>query len=133
MKKLICTLALMLYATNTMAETIVVIDDNGVVKSQMSTNTVITQPTVIQPVVTTTPSVTVVRESPVQTNSYYYDNYSTGSAILAGVTTAVVGALLFDGFKPHHHHSTVKIAPAHHHSSSKIAPASHHGGKPHHK
>ncbi|MBP5616123.1 MAG: hypothetical protein J6X42_06245 [Alphaproteobacteria bacterium] len=131
MKKLICTFALMLYATNTMAETIVVIDDNGVVKSQMSTNTV-TSPAVINHVVTTSPGVTVVRESPVQTNSYYYDNYSTGSAILAGVTTAVVGALLFDGFKPHHH-SKPKFAPVHHHSSPKIAPASHHGGKPHHK
>lgn len=123
MKKIICLMALILYATNAMAETIVVIDDNGVVKSQMSTNT-ITSPTVIKHVVTTSPAVTVVRESPIQTNSYYYDNYSTGSAILAGVTTAVVGAILFDGFRPHHHKSH---APAH-----APAPKSHHGGKHHH-
>ena len=109
MKKFLYTLAFVLCATSAMAETIIVIDDNGVVKQQMTTNTATT---IIQPtVVTAQPQVTVVRETPQVTNSYYYDSYSTGSAIVAGVTTAVVGALLFDGFKIGHHHHR-KSAPA---------------------
>lgn len=99
-------------AFNARAETIIVIDDNGFVRQQMTTS----QATLLQPVVATQPSVTVVRESPNVSNSYYYDNYSTGSAIVAGVTTAVVGALLFDGFKHHRKSAPAKIiVPANHH------------------
>ena len=125
MKKLFYTLAFMLYATSTMAETIVVIDDNGYVTRQMTTNTVtsVSQPAVLSHTVTTTtsPALTVVRQYPTQTNNYYYDDYSTGSAILAGITTAVVGAILYDGYKSHHHHHKIK-APVQ---------IKHHGGHKH--
>lgn len=125
MKKLFYAMALTLYSASAMAETIFVIDDNGIVKSQMSTN-VYAQPTVVRQVVTTEPTVTVVRQSPTYTNSYYYDNYSTGSAVLAGVTTAVVGALLFDGFKVKHHHHKAPAKITHHHKAP-------HGGGKHHR
>lgn len=118
MKKILYTMAFVLCALSAKAETIIVIDDNGYVKQQMTTtqNTVV-QP-VVQQVVTTQPAVTVVRESYSTPNSYYYDNISTGSAILAGVTTAVVGTLLFDGFRHHHKSAPAKI----------IAPSIHGGG-----
>lgn len=116
MKKLLLAALLVMSAVNAKAETIIVIDDNGVVKQQMTTNssTTIVQPTVVTAVPQQT--VSVVRAVPEVRNTYYYDSYSTGSAIVAGVTTAVVGALLFDGFKPHHH--KVHAAPARitHHS-----------------
>ena len=125
MKKILYAFAFVLCATNAMAETIFVIDDNGYVKQQMTTTT--NSVSYVSPtVVTTQPNVTVVRETPAVQNSYYYDSYSTGSAILAGVTTAVVGALLFDGFHVHHHSGHKAPAVIHHNSG-------HHGGmvKPH--
>lgn len=124
MKKLFYTLIFVLCAGNAMAEKIIVIDNNGIVTQQITTSS----PQIVHSVVTTQPAVTVVRESPTVSNSYYYDNYSTGTAILAGVTTAVVGALLFDGFHIHHHKSH---APAIKHHS-KPAPAPSHHGSGHH-
>ncbi len=111
MKKFILGLALALicvWTGNVRAETIVVIDGNGNVTRQIftapSTYSAPVQ-TVTVPVQTTTvtqpQTVTVVRESPVVQNSYYYDRDATSAALLAGVTTAVVGGVLFDGF--HHH------------------------------
>lgn len=124
MKKIFYMLAFMLCAGNAMAETYFVIDDNGYVTQRMTTTTTTyTSPTIVQ----TQPQVTVVRSSPVASNSYYYDSYSTGSAILAGVTTAVVGALLFDGFHVHHHKSHAPVVT--HHKSH--APAPHHGSGHH--
>ena len=136
MKKLLYVTAFMLCAANAMAETIIVIDDNGYVKQQMTTTTsTVVQTAPVQQVVTTSNPVTVVRQSPTVTQSYYYDNYSTGSAILAGVTTAVVGALLFDGFKVHHSHKAAP-APVHisspHHTKPSVghsAPGGHGGHK----
>ena len=119
MKKLFYTALAVMSATNAFAETIVVIDDNGYVRQQMTTATTYTSPTVItQPVITTQPTLTVVRQTPQVTNSYYYDTYSTGSAFAAGVTTAVVGALLFDGFR-HYHKKHRSPAVIHHHSGHK--------------
>ena len=91
------------------AESIVVIDQNGTVIRQMFTmpTTYVEQPVVAANVPTQT--VTVVRESPVIQNSYYYDSPSTNAALAAGVTTAVVGGLLFHGFHRGHHHG------GHHH------------------
>ena len=130
MKKILYIMAFMACAANAKAETIIVIDDNGYVKQQMSTQTTIVQP-VVQQVVATQPTVTVVRESVNTPNSYYYDNVSTGSAILAGITTAVVGGLLFDSFHHHKSHAPTKhIKPAPHHGSHG---GSHGGGhKPKH-
>ena len=121
MKKILYTMALLLCVSNAHAETILVIDDNGYVTQKMSTNT---SQVIVQPASTTVvqqqPAVTVVRETPQVSNSYYYDSYSTGSLLAAGLTTAVVGALLFDGFHVKHHHSPApKVihgpSPKHHH------------------
>ena len=105
------------------AEAIVVIDQNGTVIRQMFTS-----PTtyVEQPVVATAApaqTLTVVRESPVIENSYYYDHTSTGEAIAAGVTTAVVGSLLFHGFHGGHHFYKKHHGGGHHHG----------GGRPGHR
>ena len=100
MKKILFTIAaLMLFSNSVKAETVIVIDDNGVVKQQIVTSNPANY-------VTTTQNVTVVRESPTVQNTYYYDESATGSAILAGVTTAVVGTLLYNEFKDgkHYHH-----------------------------
>ncbi|MBQ7659557.1 MAG: hypothetical protein IJS26_02280 [Alphaproteobacteria bacterium] len=123
MKKFLYAFAFVLCATNAMAETYFVIDDNGYVTGQMTTTTTTyTAPALV----TSQPQVTVVRSSPVVQNSYYYDSYSTGSAFAAGVTTAVIGALLFDGFHVRHHHKHKAPVVIHH--------GSHHGfghhGKP---
>lgn len=113
-----------LLSTNAMAESIVVIDSYGNVVRQMYTSpsTYVEQPTVV----TTQPmqTVTVVRESPVIQNSYYYDSYATNAALAAGVTTAVVGGLLFHGFHGGHHH--------HHHGGGHHG-GGHHGGGHHHR
>lgn len=118
MKKIFCFVAALLFAQNALAETIIVIDDNGYVRS---TPQIITTPTVV-----TQPAVTVVRETPVQ-NSYYYDRNATGTAVAAGITTAVIGSLLFGGIYDYHHH---------HHKHHRMAPppaphGGHHGGGHH--
>ena len=122
MKKLLYAVAFVLCATNAFAETYFVIDDNGYVTEQMTTTTTYTTPALV----TSQPQVTVVRSSPVVQNSYYYDSYSTGSAFAAGVTTAVIGALLFDGFHVHNHHKHKAPAVIHHSSHHSLG----HHGKP---
>ena len=102
----------LMFSVSAKAETVIVIDDNGYVKQQIVTSNPANY-------VTTTQNVTVVKESPVVQNSYYYDAPSTAGAILAGVTTAVVGALVYNEFKPE--------KPKYH----KPAPIrSHHNNKP---
>ena len=115
MKKIFFTvMTALLFSISAKAETVIVIDDNGVVKQQIVTS----NPTNY---VTTAQNVTVVRESPSVQNSYYYDAPSTTGAVLAGVTTAVVGALLYNEFKPEKPH--YKPAPIRqHHSSNKPKP-----------
>lgn len=96
MRKLICSLAFVLcFAGVANAQSIVVIDENGVVTKQIYTD-----PNVVS-AQSSVPAVTVVRESPKIYNSYYYDRDSTRNAMIAGITTAVVGGLIYDGF--HHH------------------------------
>ncbi len=118
MKKIIYTLVLLLSVSSAHAETILVIDDNGYVTQKMSTSV---SYGALQSTVTTTvvgqPAVSVVRETPHVANNYYYDSYSTGALLVAGVTTAVVGALLFDEFhqKSHHKHQS-RPKPVHHSS-----------------
>ena len=112
MKKILCFLVCVLFSANAFAETVIVIDDNGVVKS--------TQQIASPATVVSTP-VTVVRETPIS-NNYYYDRSSTNMAVAAGITTAVVGTILFDGIvhHGHHHHGHARPAPIHH--------GGHHGG-----
>ena len=116
MKKILCFLTALMFTQNAFAETIIVIDDNGIVRS--TPQIITTTPTVV----TTQPTVTVVRETPVQ-NSYYYDRDATGTAIAAGITTAVIGSLLFGGIYHHHHHHRPVPMPIH--------GGSHHGGAHH--
>jgi len=109
MKKILCLLVCMLMSGNALAETIIVVDDNGYVKSTQQINTPTT--------VVSTP-VTVVRETPVN-NTYYYDRSATNTAVAAGITTAVVGTLLFEGIAHHHHHK-------HHHAPAPRPVHRHH-------
>ncbi len=111
MKKFLLCMSLVCYTFAANAETIIVIDDNGVVKQQFSTASNIGTSTTFP----TTQTISVISESPRIQNSYYYDKYSTDTAIVAGLTTAVVGALLFDGIHIHHKHQ-----PRKHHAPSVI-------------
>jgi hypothetical protein len=119
MKKIFVLLAVLLAARPVFAETIVVIDSNGTVVQQIVTvpNTVTTTTTTPTTVVTTPttvvsqPALTVVRQT-AEPNTYYYDQDTTGAAIVAGVTSAVVGGLIFDGFhRPHHRAPAPAPAP----------------------
>ena len=116
MKKLILTLAFILaFSATSHAESIVVIDDNGYVVRQITT-----APTTYTTTYTTSQPLTVVRQSPTITNSYYYDAPTTAQAITAGITTALVGGLIYNGFRHHKFH---------HHHRPKPAHRPHHGGK----
>lgn len=97
MKKLVLTLILALSLTsNANAEQLVVIDSNGYVVKQ-----IFTAPTTFTTTSSTAP-LTVVTASPNVNNSYYFDRNTTSNAIAAGVTTALVGSLIYNGFKHHH-------------------------------
>ena len=129
MKKMIFTVVtVLMFSVSAKAETVIVIDDNGVVKQQIVTS----NPTNY---VTTTQNVTVVRESPSVQNAYYYDAPSTTGAVLAGVTTAVVGALLYNEFKPEKpHYKPAPIRSAHKlKNAPKHKPAGMNMNKPHGK
>ena len=122
-KTFLIAAALILFSTATKAETIVVIGDDGVVKQQIVTS----NPNGY--VATNSSPITVVRENPSVNNTYYYDSATTGNAILAGLTTAVVGTLLYNDIKDikHHHHKPAPApAPKHKMAHKGKAPA-----KPH--
>lgn len=98
MKKIIYTIAFVLGLNGLAnAETLVVIDENGVVTKQIyTTNDNVS--------VNNNSTVTVIRESPNIKNSYYYDRYATRNAMIAGITTAVVGGFIYDGYRHHKRH-----------------------------
>lgn len=126
-KILFLTLLTLVFAQNTNADTIIVMDDNNVVKQQIYTlpNSTVqtiqtvpaaqTQPIYVssaplppQQVIVTPPvqPVVVVRETPAPRN-YYYD--STETAAVAGFTGALVGGLIYSRadhprHRRHHHH-----------------------------
>ncbi len=110
MKKLILTLIITLSLTNiAKAEQLVVIDSNGYVVKQ-----IFTAPSTYTTTKTTTSSpLTVVTQSPYTQNSYYYDPNTTSNVIAAGVTTALVGSLIYNGFKHHHKHHYKHKRPKH--------------------
>lgn len=120
-KILFLSLLTLVFAQNANADTIIVIDDNNVVKQQIYTlpnstvqtiqtvPTVQTQPIYVssaplppQQVIVTPPvqPVVVVRETPAPRN-YYYD--STATAAVAGFTGALVGGLIYSRADHHHH------------------------------
>ena len=102
MKKIIYTLAFVLSFVGVVnAETLVVIDENGVVTKQIITSSDNGG---------NSPAVTVIRESSKDNNSYYYDRYTTQNAVLAGISSAVIGGLIYDGFR--HNHKYYKYRPS---------------------
>ncbi len=127
MKKIVLIMALVMsLSAQAKAESIVVIDSEGRVVRQMFTapstfdtpvatnvqTTTVANTTA--PVVATTPQVMVVRESPVVQNSYYYDRGTTNALVAAGVTSAVVGGVIYHGFRPHHHRPSRLLGKPHH-------------------
>ena len=95
MKKVFCLLAMLLLSGNAMAETVVVVNGGA------------TQQIVRSEPVYYTPTYT-----PVQT-SYYYESYNPGLSFVAGLSTAIIGGIVFDSIYDHHHHKHVS-APKHH-------------------
>ena len=87
------------------AETILVVDQNNIVRQQLYTQPM-PQPIVVQPQPVYVQPQQVVVQQPAQTvvvrqqapRSYYYDPVATG--MLVGFTGAVIGHALFG----HHHH-----------------------------
>jgi len=134
MKKIICALTLVLYASSAMAQTTYYVGNNGYVTE--TTYTTYAQPTVTRQVYTTYTPTTIVQQ-PVATTTYYEDT-SIGSSILAGLATIFVGALVYDGIKHHDKkHSApavIKHNPGHKsvsHSSSHHSSSGHHSGGKH--
>ena len=100
MKKILFAVAFSLVFSPILAnaETIIVVDQNNVVRQQIYTQpmgqqVIYTQP---QQVIVQQPSPVIVRQH--APRSYYYDSVATG--IFAGFTGAVIGHALFG----HHHH-----------------------------
>lgn len=106
MKKLLflMTFALVFSPMLANAETILVVDQNNIVRQQIYTQPMV-QPVVVQQPVYAQPQQVVVQQPP-QTvivrqqapRTYYYDSAAT--AMFAGFTGAVIGHALFG----HHHH-----------------------------
>lgn len=97
MKKILCLLLVMAMADNASAQTVVIINNSD------------SQPVYTAPV-------TVVNQAPYANNNYYKERgvSSSGAAITAGITTAVIGAVLFDGLRHHKSKHHVAAIPRKH-------------------
>ncbi len=111
MKKIMFAIAFSLIFSPMLAnaETIIVVDQNNVVRQQLYTQpssqvVVQPQPVYVQPqqVVVQQPPQTVVVRQTAAPRSYYYDPVATG--MLVGFTGAVIGHALFGHHHGHHHH-----------------------------
>jgi len=126
MKKLIAITAAFLFMTNiAAAETVIVVDTNGNVLQKTVTaggTALIPNQIVTTQTYTTVPTTTIVQETPVYHETYSYSNISAGTAILAGITTGIIGGLVYHDLK-HSHDSKPHHVPA----------PKHHSSKPHHK
>ena len=100
------------------AETIYVVDQNNIVRQQIYTQPMYTQPQTVytQPQQVYVQQPVVVRQQAPRT--YYYDSIATG--MLVGLTGIAIGSAIFGH---HHHHHGGRPAPHHH--------GGHHGG--HHR
>lgn len=131
MKKFIAVMAafsLLSYAAA--AETIIVVDTNGNVLQKTVTSEINSVP---QIVTTETyrsipqTSTTIIKETPVYNETYTYSNITTGNAILAGITTGIIGGLVYNGLKHHHKKAPViKVAPSHGHHHKPSSGKHHH-------
>lgn len=120
MKKYLIAFSLFMYSFAASAETVIVVDGNGVVRNYSAPAT-ITQ-TISYPSQTTT----VYTSQPTYTtSSYYYETPSNGAVLAAGITTGIIGALILGGINHHHH----KKAPVVIHNGGH----NHHGGHSSHK
>jgi len=139
MKKLIAITAALFFMSHiAAAETVIVVDTNGNVLQKTVTsggtalvpNQIVTTETYRSvPVVNST----IIRETPVYNETYTYSNVSAGTAILAGITTGIIGGLVYHDLKHHHKKApTVYVAPSHHSHHHTPAPNPH-GKKSHHK
>ncbi len=97
MKKIFCLLAMMLLSGNAMAETIIVVDNNGTTQQIVRSEPIYYTPTY----------------TPVQT-SYYYESTNPGLAFAAGITSAIIGGIVFDSIHDNHHHYKHVSPPKHH-------------------
>jgi len=114
------------------AETIVIVDQNNVVRQQIYTQpmgTYAPQPVYVQPqqvyVQQPVPQTVVVRET-VTPRSYYYDSFAT--SMVAGITGIAIGSALFGH---HHHHGGGHHGGGHHGGGHHGG--GHHGGGHHHR
>lgn len=98
MKKIFCLLAMMLLSGNAMAETVVVVNGSGTTQQIVRSEPIYYTPTY----------------TPVQT-SYYYESYNPGLSFVAGLSTAIIGGIVFDSIH-HHHHKAPKHFVAPHHN-----------------
>jgi len=98
MKKVFCLLAMLLLSSNAMAETVVVVNGSGTTQQIVRSEPIYYTPTY----------------TPVQT-SYYYESYNPGLSFVAGLSTAIIGGIVFDSIH-HHHHKAPKHFVAPHHN-----------------
>ena len=101
MKKLIAIMAVLsLISSVAAAETVIVLDDYG-------------------NLVQRTVSTTVVQQTPLYSETYNYSNISAGNAVLAGLTTGIIGTLVYNSLKHHHKKPVVHHAPEPKHGGHK--------------
>lgn len=133
MKKLVAIMtALSLFSYAAAAETVIVVDTNGNVlqKTVTSGGTLIPNQIVTAETYRSVPQVntTIIRETPVYNETYTYSNVSAGTAILAGITTGIIGGLVYHDLKHHDRKAPViNVFPSHHHKST---PGNNHHSKP---
>lgn len=97
MKKIFCLVAMLLLSGNAMAETVIVVNSDG------ST----------QQIVRSEPVYYSTTYTPAQT-SYYYENYNPGLSFVAGLSTAIIGGIVFDSIHHHHHKAPKHFVSAPH-------------------
>ena len=111
MKKILFYVAMFcLLGSSVSAETIIVVDQKGNV---LQNNIISGQDAVSTQIITsetyrTVPvNTTIINPTPV-TNTRYYENISVGDVIIAGITTGIVGGLIYHSIKhdksPKAHH-----------------------------
>lgn len=119
MKKILTFMtALTLFSYSASAETVVVVDTNGnILQKTITTDSCSPTRIVTTETYRSIPIInsTIIKETPVYHETYTYSNVSAGAAILAGITTGIIGGLVYHDLK-HGHKSKPHYAfiPKHH-------------------